>query len=68
MNHSLIDMSLEEMLQPADKSKGRKSSENIYLGVVKDLKIEWLNHWGKSVVFATVIYYTRRQRVAQVYL
>lgn len=44
MSHSLIDMSIEEMLQPADQSKGRKSSENTYQRVVKDLNIEWLNH------------------------
>lgn len=56
------------MLQPADKSKGRKSSENIYLKFMKDLRIEWLNHWGKSVVIAKVFYYTRRQGVVQVYL
>lgn len=68
MSHSLIDMSIEEMLQPADKSKGSKSSENIYLRVVKDLKIERLNHWGKKCSLVKVIYYTRRQRVAQVYL
>lgn len=39
-----------------------KSSENIYIRVVKDLKLEGLNHWEES---AKVIYYTRRQTVAQ---
>lgn len=50
MSHALIDMSIDKMLQAADKSKGSKSSENIYLRVVKGFKIEWLNHWGKSAV------------------
>lgn len=39
-----------------------KSSENIYIRVVKDLKLEGLNHWEES---AKIIYYTRRQTVAQ---
>lgn len=50
MSHPLIDMSIDKMLQAADKSKGSKSSENIYLRVVKGFKIEWLNHWWKSAV------------------
>lgn len=39
-----------------------KSSENIYIRVVKGLKLEGLNHWEEN---AKVIYYTRRQTVAQ---
>lgn len=62
MSHWLIDWLVNKRNITTRWCHEDKPSEKICVRVVKDLKLERLNHWEES---AKAIYYTRRQKVAQ---